>query len=97
MINIHLSQATSPRGFHYAPDPSSQMACTIGGNIAENSGGPHCLKYGMTTNHVLAVEVILPSGGLSRLAEAGSTRRAMICWVCLSVRKAPLGLQQRRR
>jgi glycolate oxidase subunit GlcD len=62
VINVQLSQATSVHGFHYAPDPSSQMACTIGGNVAENSGGPHCLKYGMTTNHVLAVEVVLPNG-----------------------------------
>lgn len=62
VINIHLSQATAAGGFHYAPDPSSQMACTIGGNVAQNSGGPHCLKYGMTVNHVLAAEVVLPSG-----------------------------------
>src|SRR5262245_42635821 len=55
VINIHLSQATAAGGFHYAPDPSSQMACTIGGNVAQNSGGPHCLKYGITVNHVLAV------------------------------------------
>src|SRR5690349_1625874 len=61
VINVQLSQVTSVHGFHYAPDPSSQMACTIGGNVAENSGGPHCLKYGMTTNHVLAVEVVLPN------------------------------------
>lgn len=67
VINIHLSQATSPHGFHYAPDPSSQMACTIGGNVAENSGGPHCLKYGMTVNHVLAVEVVLPTGEMVTL------------------------------
>src|SRR5262249_3902261 len=67
VINVQLSQATIPHGWHYAPDPSSQMACTIGGNIAENSGGPHCLKYGMTTNHVLAVEVVLPSGELMTL------------------------------
>ncbi len=62
VINIHLSQATSPAGFHYAPDPSSQMACTLGGNVAQNSGGPHCLKYGATVNHILALEVVLPSG-----------------------------------
>ena len=62
VINIHLSQATAAGGFQYAPDPSSQMACTIGGNVAQNSGGPHCLKYGMTVNHVLAAEVVLPSG-----------------------------------
>ncbi len=72
VINIHLSQATSVEGFHYAPDPSSQMACTIGGNVAENSGGPHCLKYGMTVNHILAVEVVLPSGELITLGGGGT-------------------------
>jgi glycolate oxidase subunit GlcD len=71
VINVHLSQATSPHGFHYAPDPSSQMACTIGGNVAENSGGPHCLKYGMTVNHVLAVEVVLPTGEIVTLGGGG--------------------------
>jgi len=71
VINIHLSQATASDGYHYAPDPSSQMACTIGGNVAENSGGPHCLKYGMTVNHVLAVEVVLPSGELVTLGGGG--------------------------
>jgi glycolate oxidase subunit GlcD len=72
VINVHLSQATAPFGYHYAPDPSSQMACTIGGNVAENSGGPHCLKYGMTVNHVLAVEVVLPSGELVTLGGGGT-------------------------
>jgi glycolate oxidase subunit GlcD len=71
VINVQLSQATAPAGFHYAPDPSSQMACTIGGNVAENSGGPHCLKYGMTTNHVLGVEVVLPSGEMVTLGGGG--------------------------
>lgn len=71
VINVHLSQATASQGYHYAPDPSSQMACTIGGNVAENSGGPHCLKYGMTTNHVLAVEVVLPTGELVTLGGGG--------------------------
>ncbi len=71
VINVHLSQAAAPGGFHYAPDPSSQMACTIGGNVAENSGGPHCLKYGMTTNHVLGVEVVLPNGELINLGGGG--------------------------
>jgi glycolate oxidase subunit GlcD len=74
VINVHLSQATAPRGFHYAPDPSSQMACTIGGNIAENSGGPHCLKYGMTTNHILAVDVVLPTGEAVTLGGGGVDR-----------------------
>jgi glycolate oxidase len=62
LVNLHLSQALGPRGFYYAPDPSSQLACTIGGNVANNSGGPHTLKYGVTTNHVLGAEVVLPDG-----------------------------------
>jgi glycolate oxidase subunit GlcD len=71
VINVHLSQATAPGGFHYAPDPSSQMACTIGGNVSQNSGGPHCLKYGMTTNHILALEVVLPNGEIITLGGGG--------------------------
>ena len=62
VINLDLSTATLPHGYQYVPDPSSQKACTIGGNVAENSGGPHCLAYGVTTNHVLALEVVLPDG-----------------------------------
>ena len=57
-------------GLHYAPDPSSQSACTIGGNVAENAGGPHCLKYGVTLNHVLALTVLLPTGELISLGNA---------------------------
>jgi glycolate oxidase subunit GlcD len=67
VINIKLTQAVEKQGFHYAPDPSSQKACTIGGNVAENSGGPHCLKYGMTTDHILGLEVVLPDGEIARL------------------------------
>ena len=62
VVNTRLSAAAEPFGLHYAPDPSSQPACTIGGNVAENAGGPHCLKYGVTTNHILALEVVLPDG-----------------------------------
>ena len=62
VINLELSEATIPGGHFFAPDPSSQKACTVGGNVAENSGGPHCLKYGVTTNHVLGLEVVLPDG-----------------------------------
>jgi len=62
LVNVHLTQKLKGTGFHYAPDPSSQGACTIGGNVATNSGGPHTLKYGVTVNHVLGLEVVLPSG-----------------------------------
>jgi glycolate oxidase len=72
LVNLHLSWAVGPRGFYYAPDPSSQQACTIGGNIANNSGGPHTLKYGVTVNHVLGLEVVLPDGELVWLG--GKTR-----------------------
>ncbi len=69
VVNARLSAAARPHGLHYAPDPSSQTACTIGGNVAENAGGPHCLKYGVTANHILALEVVLASG---RTVELGS-------------------------
>src|SRR5437899_6182971 len=67
VVNLHISQAVAPYGLYYAPDPSSQMACSIGGNVAENSGGPHCLKYGMTTNHILAIEAVTTEGEIIRL------------------------------
>jgi glycolate oxidase len=62
VVNLDLSRAVAPHGLYYAPDPSSQRACTIGGNVAENAGGPHCLAYGATTNHVLGVELVLADG-----------------------------------
>ena len=67
VVNAVLNKRLAPHGVFYAPDPSSEAACTIGGNIAENSGGPHCLKYGVTLNHILAATVILPSGELVEL------------------------------
>ena len=67
VTNLAISQAVAAGSFYYAPDPSSQIACTIGGNIAENSGGVHCLKYGMTTNNVLGVELVLIDGSIVRL------------------------------
>ena len=70
VVNALLSRATASHGLHYAPDPSSQAACTIGGNIAENAGGPHCLKYGVTMNHVLALTVVLPDGSVTTLGSA---------------------------
>ncbi len=64
VINADLSKAVAHHGLFYAPDPSSQLACTIGGNVAENAGGPHTLKYGTTTNHVLAIELVLPDASV---------------------------------
>jgi glycolate oxidase subunit GlcD len=72
VVNQDLSRAAAPFGLFYAPDPSSQLVCTIGGNVAENSGGPHTLKYGTTTNHVLGLELVLPDGELVELgSESG--------------------------
>ncbi|HEX7050919.1 MAG TPA: FAD-linked oxidase C-terminal domain-containing protein [Longimicrobiales bacterium] len=62
VVNVRLSKAAAPYGLYYAPDPSSQSACTIGGNVAENAGGPHCLKYGVTSNHIIGLTVVLPDG-----------------------------------
>ncbi|MET7748380.1 FAD-linked oxidase C-terminal domain-containing protein [Micromonospora sp. NPDC005367] len=70
VINLHVSRAAAPYGYHYAPDPSSQQVCSIGGNVAENSGGAHCLKYGFTTNHVTGLQVVTPDGDLVRLGGA---------------------------
>src|SRR5215468_10721028 len=67
VTNLAVSNAVADAGFYYAPDPSSQIACTIGGNVAENSGGVHCLKYGMTTNNVLGCEIVLMTGEIIRL------------------------------
>ncbi|MGH7605231.1 MAG: FAD-linked oxidase C-terminal domain-containing protein [Gemmatimonadaceae bacterium] len=70
VVNLRLNRHVAPHGLIYAPDPSSDAACTIGGNVAENAGGPHCLKYGVTLNHVLGMTVVLPSG---EVVELGST------------------------
>jgi len=64
VINLDVSHAVAPHGLYYAPDPSSQKACTIGGNVAENAGGPHCLRYGVTTNHVLGLEIVTAEGDI---------------------------------
>ncbi|MFO0966404.1 MAG: FAD-linked oxidase C-terminal domain-containing protein [Gemmataceae bacterium] len=66
VVNLWLSNHLRPNGYHFAPDPSSQGACTIGGNVATNSGGPHTLKYGVTVNHILGVELVLPDGRVVR-------------------------------
>src|SRR4051794_31326648 len=67
VTNLAVTQAVEHAGFYYAPDPSSQIACTIGGNVAENSGGVHCLKHGMTTNNVLGCEIVLMNGEVVRI------------------------------
>ena len=67
VTNLAITKAVEHKGFYYAPDPSSQIACTIGGNVAENSGGVHCLKYGLTANNVLGIEMVLITGEVIRL------------------------------
>ncbi|MGH3481395.1 MAG: FAD-binding oxidoreductase, partial [Nocardioidaceae bacterium] len=64
VINLDVTKAAAPQGWYFAPDPSSQQVCSVGGNVAENSGGAHCLKYGFTTHHVLGAEVVTPDGEL---------------------------------
>jgi glycolate oxidase len=72
VVNLKISEAAAPYGLHYAPDPSSQSICTIGGNIAFNSGGAHCLKYGMTANHVLGMSAVLPDGEIVDLGRSST-------------------------
>ena len=67
VINLQVTEAATPSGYYYAPDPSSQQICSIGGNVAENSGGAHCLKYGFTTNHVVGAQIVSPDGDLIQL------------------------------
>ncbi len=77
VVNSHLSAAAAPFGLYYPPDPSSQTACTIGGNVAENSGGPHCLKYGVTTRYITGLRVVLPDGDLLWLGGQGKDSPAL--------------------
>lgn len=70
-VNLKLTNSISDKGYYYAPDPSSQYCCTIGGNVAENAGGAHCLKYGVTTNHILGLEVVLPNGEIIEIGKNG--------------------------
>ncbi len=69
-VNLKLTNSVASKGYYYAPDPSSQYACTIGGNVAENAGGAHCLKYGVTTNHVLGMELVLANGDIVEIGGA---------------------------
>jgi glycolate oxidase len=78
--NLAISEAAAPLGLYYAPDPSSQIACTIGGNVAENSGGVHCLKYGLTLHNVLKVQGLhMPKASPSIGQRRAGRRRALIC------------------
>jgi glycolate oxidase len=72
VINLDVSKAARPYGYYFAPDPSSQQICSIGGNVAENSGGAHCLKYGFTANHVLACEIVTPAGDIVEITAGGA-------------------------
>ncbi len=74
VVNLSLTQSLASRHMHYAPDPSSQSVCTIGGNLAENAGGPHCFKYGMTTDHVLGAKVVLADGSIAELGGRAAPR-----------------------
>lgn len=75
VVNLNVTKAAAPHGLYYAPDPSSQLICTIGGNVAFNSGGAHCLKYGMTSNHVLGIKAVLPDG---EVVEFGGSSPEMV-------------------
>ncbi len=77
VVNAYLSLMTRPGGYHFAPDPSSQIACTIGGNVAENAGGPHTLKYGVTLNHILGLTLVLPNGEIMKLGSKFRYRSRM--------------------
>jgi glycolate oxidase len=79
VTNLAVTEAVEHAGFYYAPDPSSQIACTIGGNVAENSGGVHCLKYGVTANNVLGLEMALMTASSSASAASTSTAGVTIC------------------
>src|SRR5438874_11632210 len=74
VVNLWLTNHLKPHGYHFAPDPSSQGACTVGGNVATNSGGPHTLKYGVTVNHVLGLEIVLPDGQIVQTGGPGEDR-----------------------
>ena len=97
VANLDVTLAVAPDGFFYAPDPSSQQVCTIGGNVAENSGGAHCLKNGFTVNHVTGLVVVLPDGELASSAARRSTRRDATCSAPSSARRARSGSRRRSR
>ena len=87
VTNLHVSEVAAPHGLYYAPDPSSQQVCTIGGNLAENAGGAHCLKYGFTTNHVLTATVVLSDGTIVELGSEAPDAPSRRWWQCSRRRK----------
>ena len=97
VTNLQVTEAVAADGCYYAPDPSSQQVCTIGGNVAENSGGAHCLKYGFTVNHVTGLVVVLPDGEWCGSAAARSSRRAPTCSASSSARRGRSGSRPRSR
>ncbi len=88
--NPAISRAVAPHNLYYAPDPSSQIACSIGGNVAENAGGVHCLKYGLTVHNLLKIEVQTLDGEALTLDRTRWIRPVLTCWRCLPDRKACL-------
>jgi len=80
VINLSLTRAVASSGYFFAPDPSSQMVSSIGGNVATNAGGPHCLKYGITTNHVLGLEMVTGPASWSAWAARGPSGRVTTSW-----------------
>ena len=86
VANLEVTRAVEAEGFFYAPDPSSQQVCTIGGNVAENSGGAHCLKHGFTVNHVTGLTVVLPDG---EVVELGGSRQSSTGRTCSGSSSAP--------
>ncbi len=97
VINLDVTRAANPHGYYYAPDPSSQQICSIGGNVAENSGGAHCLKYGFTTNHVTGAELVTPTVTPSGSAATPRTPPATTCWARSSAPRAPSAWSPRPR
>lgn len=78
VVNLDISRAVEHAGLYFPPDPSSQKSCTIGGNVAENSGGPHTLAYGLTTNHIAALELVLPDGEIVRIGSRHGAQTRLV-------------------
>jgi glycolate oxidase len=95
VLNLDLSRAAQHLGLHYAPDPSSQQACTIGGNVATNAGGPHCLAYGVTAAHVLAVDVVLADGSVAHLGGVTPDQAGLDLRGCFVGSEGTMGLATR--